>query len=382
MHDPTSPAQLTSADFQKLLAVLPTLYEAGDLTSLPRRMMLTVSPLVPCDSLAYEECNPFLGRAIGRLFPDDMQATATPASVVRFGELLPTHPLVKHWIRRGSLAKPGADNGDSPPMDDEPPAENAPVVNDGALKISDFISAADLENSALFTDIYRERNIKEQLSILIAFPKPLMVAVGCHRDRRTFTERDRLMLNLLHPHLLAAYRNAEAFTELRTAIGAHRRRVGTLKVNADGRVDSEEGHASALLKDYFHRDAKGPRFPAPLKRWFIQARKNPTTARVWTLRGKHGLLVLRMLNDQRENSLTILLEELQENRIPNGEHPALAILPPRLRQTLAALLAGKSTKEIAAQMGLSRHTASEHVSRLYARLSVSTRGELLALFVK
>lgn len=54
-------------------------------------------------------------------------------------------------------------------------------------------------------------------------------------------------------------------------------------------------------------------------------------------------------------------------------------LPPRLQQTLHELLAGKSEKEIAAKLELSRHTIHNYVKALHQRMGVSSRGELLAL---
>jgi DNA-binding CsgD family transcriptional regulator len=53
-------------------------------------------------------------------------------------------------------------------------------------------------------------------------------------------------------------------------------------------------------------------------------------------------------------------------------------LPPRLSQTLTELLSGKSEKEIAARLELSRHTIHNYVKALHQRFEVSSRGELLA----
>jgi DNA-binding CsgD family transcriptional regulator len=53
-------------------------------------------------------------------------------------------------------------------------------------------------------------------------------------------------------------------------------------------------------------------------------------------------------------------------------------LPPRLSQTLSELLAGRSEKEIAARLELSRHTIHNYVKALHQRFEVSSRGELLA----
>lgn len=53
-------------------------------------------------------------------------------------------------------------------------------------------------------------------------------------------------------------------------------------------------------------------------------------------------------------------------------------LPPRLAQTLAALRAGRSEKEVSIELGISRHTVHNYVKALHQRLGVSSRGELLA----
>jgi DNA-binding CsgD family transcriptional regulator len=53
-------------------------------------------------------------------------------------------------------------------------------------------------------------------------------------------------------------------------------------------------------------------------------------------------------------------------------------LPPRLSQTLDELLQGRSEKEIALRLELSRHTIHNYVKALHQRFGVSSRGELLA----
>lgn len=55
-----------------------------------------------------------------------------------------------------------------------------------------------------------------------------------------------------------------------------------------------------------------------------------------------------------------------------------ADLPPRLTQTLAALLDGMSEKQIALKLELSQHTVHNYVKALHQRFEVCSRGELLA----
>jgi DNA-binding CsgD family transcriptional regulator len=53
-----------------------------------------------------------------------------------------------------------------------------------------------------------------------------------------------------------------------------------------------------------------------------------------------------------------------------------------MKQTLQRLLIGDSEKQIAAHLGVSRHTVHVYVKALYKGFGVSSRGELLALFIQ
>ena len=65
-----------------------------------------------------------------------------------------------------------------------------------------------------------------------------------------------------------------------------------------------------------------------------------------------------------------------------GFENAGAELPPRLRETLTSLLSGASEKQIAKTMNLSPHTIHVYVKQIYRHYNVSSRGELLARWVK
>jgi DNA-binding NarL/FixJ family response regulator len=57
-------------------------------------------------------------------------------------------------------------------------------------------------------------------------------------------------------------------------------------------------------------------------------------------------------------------------------------LTPRQQQTLHALLAGHGDKQIARDLGLSPNTVHHHVKAIYKHFRVSSRGELLARWVR
>lgn len=50
----------------------------------------------------------------------------------------------------------------------------------------------------------------------------LIISVALHRALTDFSERDRLLLDLLRPHLTQAYRNAQAIGALRQEVHLHR----------------------------------------------------------------------------------------------------------------------------------------------------------------
>jgi len=64
------------------------------------------------------------------------------------------------------------------------------------------------------------------------------------------------------------------------------------------------------------------------------------------------------------------------------ERPMMSLLTRRMRQILELLVQGQSEKEVAHHLGLSPHTVHIHVTRMYTRLGVNSRAELLARFYR
>jgi DNA-binding CsgD family transcriptional regulator len=64
------------------------------------------------------------------------------------------------------------------------------------------------------------------------------------------------------------------------------------------------------------------------------------------------------------------------------DDPNPAALTPRLRDTLRCLLEGDSEKLVAARLGLSTFTVHEYIKALYRHFRVSSRGELMAYFLR
>lgn len=67
----------------------------------------------------------------------------------------------------------------------------------------------------------------------------------------------------------------------------------------------------------------------------------------------------------------------EEGARPTPARGALNALSPRERQVAEALAAGMSRPEVARQLGLSPHTVITVAGRVYRKLAVHTRAELI-----
>lgn len=104
----------------------------------------------------------------------------------------------------------------------------------------------------------------------------------------------------------------------------------------------------------------------------------------------HQLALSRLLGDRKFGEHECRLVHLFHQELcpqlgrglASGVEPSLSRLPRRLRQTLEALLEGDSEKQVALRLGISKATAHEYVVQLYRYFDVSSRGELLAYFLR
>jgi DNA-binding CsgD family transcriptional regulator len=62
--------------------------------------------------------------------------------------------------------------------------------------------------------------------------------------------------------------------------------------------------------------------------------------------------------------------------------PCPSALAPRVREVLRCLLEGDGDKQVAARLGLTRHTVNQYAKQIFAHFGVQSRAELLARWVR
>ena len=97
------------------------------------------------------------------------------------------------------------------------------------------------------------------------------------RKRRDFTERDRTILNLFRPHMVAAYELADRFSRMKhdaeTATHAvESMNVGLIRVNRGGEITFMSAKARLWLERHLPEPAEESRLPDVLDRWLDQLR--------------------------------------------------------------------------------------------------------------
>ncbi len=128
----------------------------------------------------------------------------------------------------------------------------------------------------------RPEGIEDQLGMILPMaspapsggqptsPQPNSIAIALFRGERNFSDRDRLILNLLRPHLSQAYQNAQVATQMQQTLATLTgtlEALSTITLTADGTVEHITHSAQTLLSRYFQPVSLGDRLPEILHTW-------------------------------------------------------------------------------------------------------------------
>jgi DNA-binding CsgD family transcriptional regulator len=235
----------------------------------------------------------------------------------------------------------------------------------GALKLSDFASLKALRKSRIYALWFRPGGVERELNVAIPSPPWHTKTFLFDRElgRRDFTERDRLVLDLLQPHFARLWHGARVRRQLRAALeslegSSEQDGRAVILLGAGGVIEFESPAARRLLREYF--GANGRReISAPILEWFESG--SPTLAR---RRGEHRLTISRA-------GSTLLLEEARDE----------LALTSRERQVLAWVARGKTNSEVAQILWVTPATVRKHLENVYAKLGVHTRTAAVTRFL-
>ena len=344
---------LTHRSVRLLLDLVGEIYAHGDLSDFAPHALAVASRAVEADYTAYSEMNLGRKRLVAIAHPQEIELKLPDeARTYFFGQ----HPMVRHLERHGDVP---------------------------AVRISDFLSQRQYRNTGLYREVFRASGVEYQMGCTLPSPSPrLSVSLTYNRSHRDFSMEDRLMLDLLRPHLFEAYRNAERITRLRELTTYADRALdatGCAMVVADGAgtIDVCSARARQWLRIYFDKPRTAGRLPEVIVEWLRHQQLPATTSgsppapRMPLVVAREGRrLKVRVAVDSALTRQLLLLEERVE---PSAEPLQRLGLTKRQAEVLFWVAQGKTNPEIGIILGVSADTVHKHLEQVFAKLHVETR---------
>jgi DNA-binding CsgD family transcriptional regulator len=232
-------------------------------------------------------------------------------------------------------------------------------------RISDFVSLREFRRTEIFNELYRGAPLGGWIDVGLRRTGPRAQLFVFLRERGDFDERDRLVLDLLQPHLQLRYDRVQAAAAAVDAIASIEgpdvddpRRV--VLCSNGGVIEYASPHARRLLLDYFQ--CSGGRLP-PSVLAAVERRPHPIVVR----RDGHRLTV----RAAPAGDLLVLLLGEDDTRLDR--------LTERQRVVLERVGLGETDAQIGAALGIAPATVSKHLEEIYERLGVHTRTAAAAI---
>jgi len=176
--------RLRERDLEASLSYLRGLYAQGDPEGFKRHVLATITSLIPSDLTTYNELDLRTSRNVWEWEP-------IPSDFAELTEVFAIY------------------------MDENPCVDYYRRTGDGrATKISDFLTQRELRKLGYYNEYLRKVGLEHRMSIVLPKPPHSVIALALGRGGRDFSERDRLLLDLLRPHLTQAHDNAATLARL------------------------------------------------------------------------------------------------------------------------------------------------------------------------
>jgi DNA-binding CsgD family transcriptional regulator len=285
-------------------------------------------------------------------------------------------------------------------LPDSPLFQHAPLLFTGAHKFSDFVTRKSIHGKETFHDVVAELQFDDHMLLTFSNSEPNSALPSDDSDKEfgyfyfyrnwnEWTERDRLILNLIQPHINQALQSVRNFHRLDQQVDRLKEMfdyAGVILLDEQGYVQQISAQAACWLYDYCSTAYYSQQLPEPLYTWFIN--------QVTQLNSQVNVLSLRLpptlpLRIQQENrQLTIrfnanlerrqyILMLIEEQTLSLQKAFKLLGLTQREADVLFWATQGQDNKAISAQLNISVSTVRKHLENIYLKLQVGSRTEAM-----
>jgi DNA-binding NarL/FixJ family response regulator len=206
------------------------------------------------------------------------------------------------------------------------------------------------------------------------------------RFNRSFTERDRTILNLLRSHIFQAYANARQYQQLqqeKCQLQQSLSHLGVIVLDCQQRIVSIAPQAIIWLETYFAKSTLlHQQLPDRLRSWL----RYQIDCLTQNSAVPHVCLPLRIQCAGRELTIRLTIEPqhtqylllLTEQTLSSLNSLALLGLSQRETEVLKLIIEGEDNKAIAAQLSVNISTIRKHLENIYTKFGVKSRTEAIA----
>lgn len=252
-----------------------------------------------------------------------------------------------------------------------------------AVTISDLTPQRQWRKTELFSEFYSKMGMHEQMLGVLPFALPDLAGVIINRTRSTFTQRDRLVLNILRFHISEACRTTKLCAALPSVLvveGFESLADGSIVVLDNAGVVRFSSDAARKHLETFFPTEKPYRggLPLTVERWVrreIEAfatnelairRPQPLIIR----RCERSLHVRLAASNEKTGYFLLLRVEDPTSELKRLSHFGLG---PRATSVLYWLAKGKTNEEIGIILGVATGTVKVHLKNIFSRLHVENR---------
>lgn len=252
-----------------------------------------------------------------------------------------------------------------------------------AVTLSDLLPVRQWKKTELFNEIYSKLGMHEQMVGVLPFARPDLAGVIVNRTRPTFTERDRLVLNILRFHISEACRTARlgmALPSVAVLEGFESLTGGSMVVlDMAGAVRFSSDLAQKHFETFFPEEKPFTRgLPLTVEKWVRREIAAFATNELAIRRPQP--LVVRHCNRSLHIRLAGAKEKTGHFLLLRVEDPTLELeklsyfeLGPRATGVLYWLAKGKTNEEIGIILGIATATVKVHLKNIYCRLNIENR---------
>ena len=242
--------------------------------------------------------------------------------------------------------------------------------------VTDFIPTEEFHKLDIHRYALKPLGINFQMGGILLTMGQTAHIMTIHRTHENFTERERGIMNVLHPHLVTSYVNALAYTKARDSAEQIRAAIDMAPgaygyFGRDGKMVWLQNKAETWLHEFFPDDVKtAEKIPHRVNQLLQESfARQHYPQQLEQVRGNEVLVVC--LGGSPVGGIILRLERKLAK--PLSHFRPLPQITDRENEVLRWMVEGKRNGEIGIILKISERTVESHVAQILAKLKVENR---------